>query len=135
MGDLIGPVLGLCVLLASAETLHGIFRAVVLVPRIGKLRAQQLSIVTGSLLAGALCAWRVPNLGLQGTPELLALGLVLSGFMAGFDIALARGLLHRRWPQVWQDFNPASGNYLLFGLIWLAGVPWGVMRVMAWLGR
>lgn len=129
--DLMANTLALCVLLASAETLHGIFRAVVLVRRLGKARALKLSIVTGCLLAGAICAWRVPGLGLTSTPALLALGGVLSAFMAAFDITLARTLLRRTWPQVWQDFNPASGNYLLYGLIWLAGVPWGVMRLGA----
>ena len=120
--------LALCVLLASVETLHGIFRTVVLVRRVGKARALQLSIVTGCLLAGAVCAWRVPALGLRTPQALLALGATLSAFMAGFDITLARWLMRRRWPQVWADFNPASGNYLSLGLAWLVLLPWLVMR-------
>ena len=82
-------------------------------------------LATGSLLAGAWCWWRMQ---LQTTAELLALGVGLSAFMAAFDITLARTLMRRRWPQVWADFNPASGNYLSLGLAWLVAVPWLVMR-------
>ena len=101
----------------------------VLVRRLGKARALKLSIVTGSLLAGALCWWRVPSFNLHTPTELLALGATLSAFMATFDITLARTLMRRSWPQVWADFNPASGNYLSFGLAWLIALPWLVMQL------
>jgi hypothetical protein len=41
----------LCLLLASAETLHGIARNVWLAPRVGKALATKLRVVSGSLLA------------------------------------------------------------------------------------
>ena len=44
----------LCVLLAGAETLHGIARTVLLAPRVGKALAVKLSIVSGSLIAKAV---------------------------------------------------------------------------------
>lgn len=118
--DLVLRVLSLCVLLASVETLHGIARAVWLVPRIGKRRALQLSVFTGSALALAVCAWWVPGLGLQTLPAHLGLGLILALFMAAFDAALGRWLLHRPWRKVLQDFNPATGNWLLYGLLLLS---------------
>lgn len=58
-------ILALCVLLAGAETLHGIARTVWAVPRWGKERALQRSALTGSLLAGAICWFMVPGLGLH----------------------------------------------------------------------
>lgn len=42
-------ILLLCALLASAETLQGIVRAAVLVPRLGKKTALKISAITGSL--------------------------------------------------------------------------------------
>lgn len=62
--ELILRVLALCVALAGAETLHGIARTVLVVPRIGKERALKLSILTGSALAFGVCYFFVPGLGL-----------------------------------------------------------------------
>lgn len=122
-------ILALCVLLAAAETLHGIFRAAVLVPRIGKKPALKVAIVTGSLLAFGLCWWRVPALGVTATWPLLGVGGVLAAFMAAFDILLGHWLLKRPWSRAFEDFNPASGNYLLFGILLLAVFPLVVMRL------
>lgn len=127
--DLALQLLSLCVLLAAAETLHGIFRAAVLVPRIGKKPALKVAIVSGSLLAFALCWWRVPALGISGTPPLLGVGVVLAAFMAAFDILLGHWLLKRPWSRAFEDFNPATGNYLLFGVLLLVVFPLIVMRL------
>ena len=85
--DLALRILSLCVALAGVETLHGIARTVLVVPRIGKARALKLSIVTGSALAWGACRLLVPDMGLHTAPDLLALGLLLAAFMAAFDIA------------------------------------------------
>lgn len=122
--DLLLRVLSLCVVLAGAEMLHGIARTVLVVPRIGKALAIKLSALTGSLLALAICWFLVPPIGLR-TPLLhLALGGVLALFMAAFDIAIGRWVMRKAWARIWPDFNPATGNYLLFGLLFLCIVPW-----------
>lgn len=115
--------LSLCVALAGAETLHGIARTVWLVHRVGKARALKLSIVSGSLLAFGVCWLLVPGFGLQGLGAQLALGLGLALFMAAFDLAMGMLLLRRTWAKALQDFNPATGNYLVFGLGWLMLAP------------
>lgn len=81
--------------LACSETLHGIARTVLVVPRIGKQRAIQLSALTGSVLAFVICWWLVPGLGLVTVQALLLLGVCLAGFMAAFDIAIGRWLMHK----------------------------------------
>ena len=116
--------LSLCVALASVETLHGIVRTVLLVPRIGKARALKLGIVTGSGLAYLVCRLLVPGMPLHTAPQLLGLGMVLAAFMAAFDMAMGRWVLRRPWHKIWPDFNPATGNYLLFGLCFLVLAPW-----------
>jgi hypothetical protein len=121
--------LALCLLLASAETLHGIARTLWVAPRLGKHRAQRWSVLSGSLLAFGLCAWRVPGFGLQGSMAHLLLGLVLAGFMASFDIALTHWVLRRPWRQSMQDLDPRQGNLLLLGLLVLSGSPWLVWRL------
>jgi drug/metabolite transporter (DMT)-like permease len=121
--------LALCVVLAGTETLHGIARAVLLVPRVGKERATRLSILSGSLLAFAVCYLLVPGIGLRSTAQHLALGICLALFMAAFDLAMGMLLLRRPWRKALQDFNPATGNLLLFGLVLLVLFPALVARV------
>lgn len=121
--DTIVRVLALCVVLAGVETLHGIARTVLLAPRVGKQRAIKLSIVSGSLLAFGVCYVLVPGVGLSTLTAHLLLGAFLALFMAGFDIAMGRLLLRRSWTKALQDFNPAAGNYLVFGLALLVCFP------------
>lgn len=122
--DTLIRIVALCVVLAGAETLHGIVRTVWVVPRIGKDLAIRLSALTGSLLALGICWLLVPPIGLTGAVQHLALGLVLAAFMAAFDIGIGMPLMRKPWRKVAPDFDPRTGNYLLFGLAFLALVPW-----------
>lgn len=122
-GETLLRVGALCVLLASAETLHGIVRTVWITPRIGKERALKLSAVTGTMLAFALCLWQVPGIGLRSPVAHLALGLGLSLFMAAFDVCVGRLLMRKPWRKIWPDFSPRSGNHLLYGLVCLGFIP------------
>lgn len=121
--DTLLRVISLCVVLAGAETLHGIARTAWVIPRIGKERALKLSALTGSLLALAICWLLVPPLQLQGALAHLALGGVLAVFMAALDLAIGRFVMRKAWHKLWPDFNPATGNYLLYGLLFLCVAP------------
>lgn len=116
-------VLALCIMLASTETLHGIARTVFLNRLLGKARALKLSIITGSLLAFIVCYLLVPGIGLTTYAGHWILGLVLSLFMAAFDLVMGRLLLRRPWSKAFNDFNPATGNYLIYGLALLVVYP------------
>ena len=121
--DTLLRVISLCVLLAGVETLHGIARTVWIVPRIGKERALRLSALTGSALAFGICWLLVPPMQLQGALAHRLLGLTLAAFMAAFDLAIGRYVMRKAWHKLWPDFNPATGNYLLYGLLFLCVVP------------
>ena len=127
--DTILHAAALCLALASAETLHGIARITLVVPRLGKERANRLSVVSGTLLALGICWILVPDIGLQSTSAHLVLGIGLSAFMAGFDVAIGKLLMRKSWAKIRPDFDPRSGNYLLFGLISLAFIPVLVARL------
>lgn len=128
-GEQVLRLVALCVALASAETLHGIFRAAVLVPRIGKAKALRVSIVSGTALAFGVCSFFVPGLGLSGSGPLLAVGVVLALFMAAFDVAIGRLVMRRRWAKIAEEFDPRSGNYLSLGLVLLVVAPLAVMAL------
>lgn len=127
--DIVLRSLALCVVLAGTETLHGIARTMLLVPRVGKELALKLSIVSGSLLAFAVCYALVPGIGLSTMPGHLLLGLGLAAFMAAFDLAMGRFVLRRTWRKALQDFDPRTGNFLVFGLALLALFPAAVALV------
>ncbi len=93
------------------------------VPRIGKERAIKLGALTGSLLALGICYVLVPGIGLQSAQSHLFLGLTLAAFMASFDVAVGRWLMRKSWAKIWPDFNPSTGNYLLYGLLVLSLIP------------
>ncbi|MFN0161817.1 MAG: hypothetical protein ACKVQQ_11345 [Burkholderiales bacterium] len=116
-------IAALCLMLACAETLHGIVRTTVITPRIGKELATKLSALTGTFLAFVICWFLVLGISLQSASAHLALGLGLAAFMAGFDIAIGRWLMRKSWPKIWPDFNPRTGNYLLYGLFALCFIP------------
>lgn len=123
-------IVALCVVLAGAETLHGIARIKLLIPRIGKERAVKLSALTGTVLAFVICWIWVPGIGLTSPGDHLTLGLGLALFMASFDIAIGRWVMRKAWAKIWPDFNPRTGNFLLFGLLGLCIIP-----VLVWFGQ
>lgn len=116
-------------MLASVETLHGIARTIFVVPKIGNKRAKQYSVISGTLLAFAVCYIMVPWLDIHVGYQLVLVGLVLAVFMATFDIVLARFVVKLKWKFIINDFNPAKGNYLIFGMISLIIIPYAVMKL------
>ncbi len=122
-------VLCLCLMLAGVETLHGIARTVFVVPRLGNKRARQYSVISGALLAFAVCYVMIPWLGVHDGCHLILIGLMLAAFMALFDIVLARVVMKMKWRSIINDFNPAEGNYLIFGLIFPVFIPYAVMKL------
>lgn len=119
LAELLLRGLALALLLAGAETLHGMARLRWLVPRLGGRRAQRVSIVSGSLLAFLLVALALPSLPLLSRTGLLLLGIAMAAFMVAYDVALGRWFFHRSWRAVFQDFNPFRGNLLVLGVILL----------------
>ena len=122
-------ILCLCLMLAGVETLHGIARNVFAAPKIGNKRAKQYSVISGTLLAFAVCYIMIPLLDIVIEYQLILIGLVLAVFMAAFDIILARFVVQLKWELIINDFNPAKGNYLIFGLILLVMIPYAVMKL------
>jgi hypothetical protein len=49
--------------------------------------------------------------------------------MAAFDLAIGRWVLRRRGARLLDDFDPRTGNLLVFGLLVLALLPLVVIRL------
>jgi hypothetical protein len=127
--ELLLNLIALCFTLAGIETLQGIIRNAFIAPKIGTKKAKQLSLISGTLLAFIVCYFWIPNLEMQTTAQLFGVGLVLSIFMALFDVILSRYIIKLKWKVVLNDFNLMRGNFLLIGLLILSIIPIIVMRV------
>lgn len=99
-------------LIAAAETVHGVLRVAFLQPRIGDLPARQLSLVTGALIIVAIATFTIRWIGAVGLRRQLALGVLWLVLMVGFDVGLGRFVAGYSWERIAADFDPRAGGYL-----------------------
>ena len=66
--------LAIWLLLIAAESLHGIARAVLLVPHVGEFRSSQVGVFTGSLIILAIALVSVRWIGAARPSQLLGIG-------------------------------------------------------------
>ncbi len=114
MGHLARAVLA-WVLVALAETLHGVLRALLVMPVVGELASRQIGVFSGSALI-LFIAWLVIRwIGAVRRAELLAVGGVWFGLMLGFEVGFAR-VLGYSWERILSDYKPTEGGLMLFGM-------------------
>jgi hypothetical protein len=118
-------------LIAGAETMHGILRVLFLQPHLGDLRARQLALVTGMLIIVVIATLTIRWIGAVGGRRQLALGATWLVLMAVFDVSLGRFVFGYSWSRIAEDFNPAAGGYLGIAMLVLLVAP----RVAARLRR
>ena len=102
--------------IASAETLHGIARTVWMTPRVRDLRARQVGVLTGSLLILAIATIAIRWLGPRNVRERLAIGALWLVCMVAFEVGLGRAL-GASWSRLAADYDPTQGGFMLY---WMA---------------
>lgn len=110
-------------LIAAAETLHGIARTLWLVPIVGDHAARQIGVVTGSLLIFAITWFAIHWLRLRGRRELIATGALWVVLMLAFEIVLGRAVFGFGWDRIGAEFDPSRGGLMLFGFAALLLMP------------
>lgn len=116
-------------LIAVAETLHGILRVKFLNPRVGDRRARQVGVLTGTIII-LLIGWlAVPWINPKTWQESFSVGLIWLGAMLTFDVSFGRLYLRLPWKRIWSDFDMSQGGLLGFGMVALAVTPWVVGRL------
>jgi hypothetical protein len=111
------------VVIALAETLHGILRVKYLNRPLGDHRARQLGVLTGSVLILVIAWLTVPWLDVGTGGGALAVGLLWMLLMLGFDIAIGRLAFHFPWPRIFKEFDPTQGGFLGLGMLVLLFAP------------
>jgi hypothetical protein len=101
----------------AVETVHGIIRSVYLVPRIGDVRARQISVFVGSLLIVLLTFLFVRWLRGSTAMHYILVGAMWVVLTVGFEIVLGRFAMGLSWERIASDYNIAEGGLMIFGLL------------------
>lgn len=116
--------LGIWLVLIAAETLHGIARAIFLVPHLGEFRSNQIGVFTGSVIILGIALVFVRWLGATRSSQLLGIGALWLGLTLAFEFLFGHFVLQASWERLAADYNVLEGGLMPFGMIVLALSPW-----------
>ena len=126
--SILGRSLAIWGVLIAAEILHGILRAIWLVPLLGEFRSNQLGVFTGSLIILLIAYPCVSWIGARRWWELWGVGLLWVGLTVGFELGFGRWVLGLSWERLAADYNLARGGLMPLGLVVLLASPWLVAK-------
>jgi hypothetical protein len=109
-------------LIALAESLHGIARVILLQPVVGDFRARQLALFTGMLIILAIAYYFVEWIRAADRFQLHIVGLLWVGLTIVFEISLGR-LMNFSWERIFSDYDVARGGLMGFGLLFMFFAP------------
>jgi hypothetical protein len=104
-------------LIACAETAHGILRVRLLNRRLGDRRARQVGVFSGSLIILVLVWAMIPWIGAASLANCLAVGLLWLVLMLAFDFGLGRLYFGFSWKRIFADLDPRQGGFLGIGMM------------------
>ena len=107
----------------AAETVHGILRGLLLVPLVGDLPARQIGVFVGSLLILTVAYLFIQWIATRTKRQLLGVGLLWVVLTVMFEIGLGRFVMGLPLERITEDYNPALGGFLGFGLLFMAVSP------------
>ena len=109
-------------ILLFVESIHGIFRRLVLEPWIGDFSARQISVFTGAALilmvSYLFIGWIRPGTARQ----LTLIGVMWVVLTVAFEIGIGR-LAGYSWERIFSDYNLARGGLLGIGLLLMGFAP------------
>ncbi len=103
------------ILIAVAETLHGVARTLVVVPILGDRPSRQLGVFVGSMIILGIAWLSVTWIRATTRPQLLAVGLVWLVLMLAFEIGLGRAV-GASWERILSDYDPRQGGLMILGM-------------------
>jgi len=108
---------------------NGVFRNAVLLPRMGELRAHQLStlillLLFAAYIAGYTALWPPADVRQAWLTGLLWLGLTLL-----FEFGFGHFVAGHPWSRLFHDYNVAAGRVWVLVPLWTALAPWVFFRL------
>jgi hypothetical protein len=114
---------GVWVILIAVEFVHGVLRAVFLVPVVGDSRARQIGVFTGSVLILCVAYLLVGWLRAENTKSLIIVGALWLVVTVVFEFGFGHFVFGRSWQDLGSDYNIAHGGFLAIGMLVLAFSP------------
>lgn len=109
---------------------NGIFRVLVLQPRLGEDRARQAACLTGMVIILALCAPFVRRLASPSAGQLLAVGLLWLVLTVLFEFLFGHYVAGLSWRTLLAEYDLLQGRLWSLVLLTTLLAPWlwGVLR-------
>ena len=109
--------LAIWLVLICAEILHGILRAILLVPMVGEFRSNQIGIFTGSAIILVIAYFTIRWIGAKRTSELLTVGVIWLLLTVAFEVLFGLFVVGLSWERIGADYNIAKGGLMPLGLL------------------
>ncbi len=92
-------------ILIVAEIIHGILRAIALVPMVGEFRSNQFGVFTGSAIILVISYPTIRWVGAKRIRELLLVGFIWLALTIGFEFLFGRFVVGLSWERITSDCN------------------------------
>ena len=110
-------------ILLIVESIHGVFRRLVLEPWIGDLPARQISVFIGAVLILIITYFSIDWIKAKTVRQLTLIGVMWALLTVVFEIGLGRFVFDYSWERVLSDFNLRRGGLLSIGLLIMGLAP------------
>jgi hypothetical protein len=115
--------LAIWLLIICGEIVHGLVRAVLLVPLIGEFRSNQIGVFTGSAIILVITYFTIHWIGAKRTWGLLAVGFVWLLLTVAFEVLFGRFVMGLPWKRIGAEYNVLRGGLMPLGLLALFFCP------------
>ena len=112
-----------------AEIVHGILRAVALVPIVGDFRSNQIGVFTGSLIILVIAWLSIRWIGASRTSDLIMVGSLWLALTLVFELLFGRLVMNHSWQRLLADYNVLVGGRMPLGLLVLLFAPWTASKM------
>ena len=109
--------------LIGAEFVHGIARAIWLVPVVGDFQSRQIGVLTGTIINLTVAALFIRWIHPTRVADALAVGVIWFILTLTFEIAFGRAVMRASWQRIGSDYDLIQGGLLPIGLVLLALAP------------
>ena len=114
---IVAKSIGIWLILISAEIIHGLLRAIALVPLVGEFRSNQIGVFTGSGIILVIAYLTIRWIGARQPRELLLVGLIWLLLTVAFEVLFGRFVMSLSWEQITSGYNVLSGELMPLGLL------------------
>ena len=123
--------LAIWLVLIVSEIVHGILRAIALVPFVGEFRSNQIGVFTGSAIIVVVAYVTIRWIGARQAFELLLVGSVWLACTVAFEVLFGRFVAGLAWERIASDYNVLKGGLMPFGLLVLFFSPMIASKLQA----